>query len=191
MAKRLATHYELLKLELTFDQMKSFLELLDLQQTHTQVRILENGDHEFILYDQGMAIPLTFHPLGQRFVFEGSFTVKDLKLANTFRKAIQQFEGHGKVQRVYEGYHMEYSYQYGQVTKIQECRGEDTRLVFEFKDITGELKRLLIDQSVEDQIAWVRLQIDQLLDQRRKGKFTKEIDQELKNLTHELFILEA
>ncbi len=191
MAKRLATHYLFLKLDLTRSQMQSFLKLFDTQQTPTQVLVLENGDQELIIQDQGLEIPLTFHPYGKRYVFEGSFILKDVKLANTFRAAVQQFEGHAQVRRMYEGYHMEYSYAYGNVTRIEECRGEQTRLIYEYKDTLGEMTRMYADRTVEDEIEWTQLQINQLLDQRLKGEFIQEIDQKLKELSHQLFVLEA
>ncbi|RXT15298.1 non-ribosomal peptide synthetase module [Ammoniphilus sp. CFH 90114] len=191
MAQRVATMYKQVKLELSPHQLKEFVKLFETHHTSTQIRVFENGDTEMILFDNGNEIPLVFHPLGPHYCFEGSFVVKDLQLANTMRKAVQECKGHALVHRLYHKHIMEYHYAYGNVVKIQEIRGEKTKLIFEYKDTIGALTRLFQERGVEDQIAWVRLQIDQLLDLRMKVTNKQEIDTRLKELTQELFILEA
>ena len=191
MAKRLATHYEFLKLELTPSQMELMIQFFENQQSTTQICVLDNGDTELTLQDEDQVIPLTFQPYGHQYIFEGSVMVKDIKLANVIRKTIQEYHGHARVQRIYETYSMQYDYAYGNVVKIQEFRNGEVRLVFEYKDTLGELTRLYYAQGVEDEIAWVRLQIDQLLEQRNKGFYIDEIDATLKRLAQELFVLEA
>ena len=191
MAQRVATMYNKVKLELSPHQLKDFVKLFESHHNSTQIRVFENGDTEMILFDNGNEIPLVFHPLGPHYIFEGSFVVKDLQLANTVRKAVQECKGHALVHRLYQKHIMEYHYAYGNVVKIQEIRGENTKLVYEYKDTIGNLTRLYSERGVEDEIAWVRLQIDQLLDLRMKATHTEEIDARLKELTQELFILEA
>jgi len=191
MAKRLATHYECLKLELTPVQMRLMFQFFEKQESTTQICILDNGDRELTLQDEDQAIPLTFQSYGHQYVFEGSVMVKDIHLANMIRKVIQEYHGHAKAHRIYDTYVMQYDYAYGNVVKIQEIRDGEIRLVYEYKDTLGDLTRLYQARGVEDQITWVRLQIDQLLDQRNKGLYIDEIDSALKKLTQELFVLEA
>jgi len=191
MAQRVATVYKQVKLELSPHQLKEFVRLFETHHNTTQIRVFENGDTEMILFDHGNEIPLVFHPLGPHFIFEGSFTLKDLKLANTMRKAVQECKGHALVHRLYHKHVMEYQYSYGSVIKIQEIRNDSTKLVYEYKDTIGDLTRLYQQRGVEDQIAWVRLQIDQLLDYRMKTEDKITIDEKLQSLAHELFVLEA
>lgn len=191
MAQRVATVYKQITLELSPHQLKAFLNLFESHHASTQVRVYENGDTEMILFDHGNEIPLVFHPLGLQFIFEGSFVVKDLQLANTMRKAVQEWKGHALVHRLYSKHIMEYEYAFGNVVKIQEIRGDETRLIYEYKDTIGILTRLFAERGAEDQIAWVKLQIDMLLDLRLKTEQTEAIDMQLKELVNELFILEA
>ncbi|WP_134705055.1 non-ribosomal peptide synthetase module [Ammoniphilus sp. YIM 78166] len=191
MAQRVATMYKQVKLELSPHQLKEFVKLFETNHNTTQIRVFENGDTEMILFDHGNEIPLVFHPLGPHFIFEGSFIMKDLQLANTMRKAVQECKGHALVHRLYLKHIMEYQYAYGNVVKIQEIRDNTTKLVYEYKDTIGDLTRLYLQRGVEDQIAWVRLQIDQLLDLRMKSEDKTAIDASLQALTHELFVLEA
>ncbi|RKD24703.1 hypothetical protein BEP19_08315 [Ammoniphilus oxalaticus] len=190
MAKRLATNYEFLKLQVTPVQMKHIIQYFE-QESTPQVCVLDNGDTELSLQDKDQVIPLTFQSYGHRYVLEGSVMVKDLKLANMIRKTVTDYKGHAKVQRIYESFSMRYDYAYGIVIKIQEVRNNKIRLVYEFEDTLGDLRRLYEAQGVEDQIAWVKLQVDQLLEQRNKGEHLNDIDSALTKLAHELFVLEA
>src|SRR5699024_3786409 len=161
------------------------------QQSSSQDCVLDNSDTELILQDKDQVIPLTFRADGYHYVFEGSVMIKDVNLANLIRKTIKKYKGHARAQRIYESVTMQYDYAYGIVVKIQELREGQVRLIYEFKDSLGELKQLYHAQGVEDQIAWVKPQIDQLLEQRNQGSHLEEIDAALQRLAHELFILEA
>jgi len=191
MAQRVATIYKQIKLQLSPHLLKSFLEVFDHDHASTQFRVYDNGDTELILSDQGNEIPLVFHPLGPLLIFEGSFVMKDLKLANTMRKAVQLGKGSAIVHRLYQNHIMEYHYENGYVAKIQEIRGDNVRLVFEYKNTTGFLNRLFAERGVEDQIEWVKLQIDMLLDLRLKTNNPLSIDQQLQTLVRELYLFEA
>ena len=109
------------------------------------------------------------------------------------KKAVHDFKGHALVHRIYDNYIMEYHYQYGNVTKIIERNGSGSRLVFEYNDPALHLSLLFAEQGVEDEIAWIKLHIDMLLDQRTKaqGAMLRFIDEKLRELTKELFIAEA
>lgn len=191
MAQRVATIYKQIKLQLSPNQLKSFFNVFDHDHGPTQFRVYENGDNELLLSDHGNEIPLVFHPLGPLFIFEGSFVMKDIKLANTMRKAVELGKGHAVVHRLYNNHIMEYHYKNGKVTKIQEIRGEHVRLVYEYKDTIGYLNRLFAQHGVEDQIQWIKLQIDLLLDLRLKTNTPHPIDQQLQTLVKELYLSEA
>jgi hypothetical protein len=191
MARRVATDYKCMKLEVSSKQLQTLLDLFVTHYASTEVRVFENGDTELILSDDDDRIPLIFRPLGSHYLFEGSFCTKDLKLANAFRKAVQEYKGYAIVHRIYPTYVMVYYYEYGEVTKIEEVRGKDVRVVYEYQDSVGIMQRMLSDQRIEAHIEWVKWQIDWLLDQRLSTQNVQAIDQRLKALTQELMVLEA
>lgn len=193
MAQRIATEYKQIELELTNQQLQAFINFFKAKNFPTEVRVFDNGDTEFILFDKGSEIPLAFRNIGYLFHYEGSYVIKDTELASTMQKAVHDFKGHALVHRIYDNYVMEYHYQYGNVTKIIERNGSGSRLVFEYNDPALHLSLLFAEQGVEDEIAWIKLHIDMLLDQRTKaqGAMLRFIDEKLRELTKELFIAEA
>jgi hypothetical protein len=195
MAQRIATEYKQILLELTSQQLQEFMNLFKGKNNATEVRVYENGDTEFILFDDGNEIPLAFRNIGLSFYFEGSYTIKDVQLAHTMRQAIRVFKGSAIVHRVYDSYIMEYHYQHGNVMKIIEKKDNGSAaLIYEYHDTVGDLTRLFAEQGVEDQISWVKLQIDMLLDQRcnvNSLDVIRSIDAKLDELSHDLFVLEA
>jgi hypothetical protein len=193
MAQRIATEYKQIQLELTNQQLQAFINFFKAKNFPTEVRVFDNGDTEFILFDKGSEIPLAFRNIGYLFHYEGSYVIKDTELASTMQKAVHDFKGHALVHRIYDNYVMEYHYQYGNVTKIIERKSSGSRLVFEYNDPALHLSLLFAEQGVEDEIAWIKLQIDMLLDQRTraKGVMLRSIDEKLRELTKELFIAEA
>jgi len=194
MAQRLATEYKQIVLELNSQQLQGFINLFKMNNFSSEIRVYENGDTEFILFDNGNEIPLAFRNMGLFFEFKGSYIITDLQLAHTMRKAIRDFKGNAIVNRLYNGYSMEYHYEHGIVMKIVECKKESQTVIYQYEDTVGKLTRLFAKQGVEDQIAWVRLQIDLLLDQRKKTQNMKTIaviDQQLGSLSRELISLEA
>jgi len=193
MARRIATEYKLLELDLNSQQLQEFMKLFTKSDFKTEVRVFENGDTEFILYDEGTEIPLAFRNMGSFFKVEGSYIVKSWKLAHVLQKAVRDYKGHACVHRVYEQHRVEYRYEYGNVILIKEIRGENERIVYQHQNLANKLEALFNQKVVEDQINWTKLQIDMLLEKRlHSNKKTKqEIDAELKLLSNELFYLEA
>jgi hypothetical protein len=195
MAQRLATEYKHIHLELSSKQLQEFMELFKAKNFAAEVRVFDNGDTNLIVYDDGTEIPLAFRNIGHLYHFEGSYTIKNLQLAHTMRRAVREFKGHALVHRLYDKYTMEYQYEYGNVITINEMREGKKTLIYEFNDTIGKLTRLFAKRGAEDQIAWVQLQIDMLLEQRSKWsanvEVTNSVDIQLKKLCDELFILEA
>lgn len=76
MARRIATEYKLLELDLNSQQLQEFMKLFSKSDFKTEVRVFENGDTEFILFDEGNEIPLAFRNMGSFYKFEGSYTIK-------------------------------------------------------------------------------------------------------------------
>lgn len=195
MAQRVATEYKKLVLELNTWQMQSFIEMFQRGEFNTEVRVYDNGEKEIVLFDREEEIPLSFKLVGNLYTFEGGYTIRDARLANHMRQAVRRFKGTAVVHRMYPTYTMIYHYSEGKVMKIIEQKGDSQTLVFEYRDTVGDLQRLYEAQGVEDQIAWLRVYIDQLLDLRNRHQViqlpTEEIDRQLASLSHQLFVLEA
>ncbi|MOA09578.1 hypothetical protein D3C78_1294190 [compost metagenome] len=89
---------------------------------------------------------------------------------------------------------MMYYYQEGRVRKIVEYSRDSYKLVFELKDSVGELQRIFRSNDVEQEIASIQKSINALLDLRfvtnNLARVT-EIDDELRQHTRRLFVLEA
>ncbi|UOF89469.1 non-ribosomal peptide synthetase module [Fodinisporobacter ferrooxydans] len=191
MARRVATDYKHIRLELSPQALQTFMNLFEGHHAVTQVFVYENGDTELILHDHEKQIPLVFHPNGSHYLFEGSFCIEDLQLANTVRKAIHSFKGEAIVQRIYPTNAIEYHYDGGEVIKIQELKGNTARVIYEYKNPVRQFQQLYSESWIECQAEWIQLQIDLLLDQRSKRVRVEEIDEKLKVLAHELFLLEG
>ncbi|MCI1695523.1 non-ribosomal peptide synthetase module [Aneurinibacillus aneurinilyticus] len=195
MAQRVATEYKKLVLELSTWQLQSFIEMFQNTEFETEVRVYDNGEKEIVLYDRGGEIPLSFKLVGGMYTFEGGYTIRDIKLANHMRQAVRRFKGTAVVHRMYPTYTMIYHYQEGKVMRIIEQKGDGQTLVFEYRDTVGDLQRLYESRGVEDQIAWLRVYIDQLLDFRNQRQAahlpTEDVDRQLADLSHQLFMLEA
>jgi hypothetical protein len=193
MAVRLATEYKQMELDLSSQQLQEFMDRFKTNDFRTKARVFENGDTEFILFDEGTEIPLAFRNMGSFFKYEGSYTIKNWKLAHAIQKAVRDFEGHALVHRVYNKYVIEYQYEHGNVVQIKEFQDGKQRVIYQYNNQLDQLNHLLKQQVIEDQIGWVRLQVDMLLDQRLKVHKTDSylIDKQLQKLTKELFILEA
>ncbi|MED0735899.1 non-ribosomal peptide synthetase module [Aneurinibacillus thermoaerophilus] len=195
MAQRVATEYKKLVLELSTWQLQSFIEMFQCAEFETEVRVYDNGEKEIVLFDREKEIPLSFKLIGNMYTFEGRYTIRDAKLANQMRQAVRRFKGDAVVYRVYPTYTMIYHYKEGKVMKIIERKGDSETLVFEYRDTVGDLQRLYEAQGAEDQIAWLRVHIDQLLDFRNQRQAahlpTEEVDRQLATLSHQLFVLEA
>jgi len=194
MAQRVATEYKNVVLELKPTELQSFITLFNNPEFNPEVRIYDNGERELVLHDNGEEIPLTFKWVGNCYHFEGEYIIRNLKLANQMRMAVRKFKGTAIAHRIFPDFTMIYTYRDGKVVQIMEEKKGVLTLVFEYKDTAGELQRMYESMGAEDEISWIRLYIDQLLDLRNwtvKLKDIKEIDEQLLALSKRLFVLEA
>jgi uncharacterized protein (UPF0305 family) len=89
---------------------------------------------------------------------------------------------------------MIYHYEDGKVRRIVESTSEGNRIVFEYKDTRGELERHYRSNFVEKEIMLVQSAINELLDLRNQSNDDEqiaEIDERLRQATHQLFVMEA
>jgi hypothetical protein len=195
MAQRLATEYVKTCLQLTEDQMRQFVSMFQTEQASLQVKVLENGNQEVVLQDDGgHEIVLPFEKASGRYVCKGTCVISNPKLVNVMRKAVSAFKGSAVVRRIYTGYLMVYHYEQGSVRKIVEIKGEREQVVYEYKDTVGMLEQLFRKQEVEREIERIHSQINQLLDLRNELRGLNihgHIDERLQHLTQKLFALEA
>lgn len=196
MAQRLATEYVKTCLVLAEAEWSQLLQLFQSNNLMFKVKVLDNGDHEIAIENASGAdrLVLTFERRLGKYVLEGSCRFTDLRLANAMRKAVSQFKGDAVVNRIYEYHTVEYQYRSGTVVRITERSKRGERLVFEYKDTIGELMKTFRSSSVEAQIQVARIEINEWLDRRNAATGPEDraaVDEQLKRLTHRLFVLEA
>jgi hypothetical protein len=195
MAMRLATEYVKTCLQLTEAEMAMFIQMFMDQQTTLQVKILDNGSQEVVLLDDaGQEIVLSFERNHNTYVCIGSCRIRNITLVNLMRKAVSTFKGSATVHRIYETYTMIYEYERGSVVRIVECRNSINKIIYEYKDLIGELDRLFRKNEVEQEIELIKSNINSLLDlwnDIQEVTVRDLLDERLKKLTHRLFVLEA
>jgi hypothetical protein len=195
MAKRLATEYVKASLQLTDAEMKNFLQLFTAQEITAHVKVCENGTQEIVFEDgPGEEIVLSFERKLGKYVSNGSCKFTNQRLANAFRQAVSKFKGDAIVNRIYPTYRVMYEYNQGSVVKIKEFSEHHEKLIYEYKNTIGEIESLYRKQQVEDEICALQLEINALLDQRNQAQdplLIKDIDNYLRQCTHQMFVLEA
>lgn len=195
MAQRLATEYVNASLRLSEVQMSQFVHKVYDPHVRQRVKVLENGGQEVVLEDDGgEEVHLPFDRKDGYYVCELSFRLEKPHLTNVMRLLFAAFKGSGLVTRIYNGFMMMYYYQEGRVQKIVEYSRESYKLVFELKDTVKELQRIYRSNDVEMEIVRIRKSINGLLDERFVAQDTNEverIDDELRNCSRRLFVLEA
>ncbi|ALS23269.1 MULTISPECIES: hypothetical protein [Paenibacillus] len=195
MANRLATEYVKTCLKLTEAEMTQFIQMFVDQGASLQVKVLENGNQEVVLQDDaGEEIVLPFERQMNLYVCQGTCRMKNRNLVNAMRKAVSVFKGDAVVHRIYHAYTMVYTYKQGAVVKIVEKAKNAEKVVYEFKDTLGQLEHLFHKNEVEQEIRWLKEQVNSLLDLRNEiteNYVRDQIDVRLRKLTHRLFVLEA
>ncbi|NHN30123.1 non-ribosomal peptide synthetase module [Paenibacillus agricola] len=195
MAMRLATEYVKTCLQLTEAEMAMFIQMFTDQQTTLQVKILDNGNQEVVLLDDaGQEIVLSFERNHNVYKCIGSCRIRNKTLVNLMRKAVSTFKGSATVHRIYETYIMIYEYDKGSVIRIVESKNAHEKVIYEYKDPLGQLERLFNKNEVEQEIDQIKAQINSFLDFRNdihEVVVHDLIDDNLKKLTHRLFVLEA
>ncbi len=195
MAQRLATEYVKTCLRLTRVDMSKFMSMCDDQRITSQVKVLENGNHEFVFQDDcAQAISLTFEQKSDEFHFYGSCRINNSNVVNFMRKVVSEFKGDAIVHRVYHNYKVVYSYHYGKVVKIVEVKDMKEQLIYEHKNALEQFEKQFHRLDVEKEIQHTHHYIDQLLALRYHSNQTDvhaQIDDQLKQLAYRLFVLEA
>ncbi|MGD8189975.1 hypothetical protein ACQCN2_08335 [Brevibacillus ginsengisoli] len=200
MAQRLTTNYANAYFTMNERELNDFVQLFLDEHVTIQVKICDNGDRDIVIADRHGKIQLPFRHSEGRFICDSSYVIEDLSLANTMRKAMKAFKGHGIVHRVYENFTMVYHYDEGAVTRIEEVTDEAGLPVFEANQevlhAARELEKVFCKTDTEQEIVLIRQEVDRLLDLRNwTQKVVPErisyIDQKLSQYSHRLFVLEA
>ncbi|GGK18760.1 hypothetical protein GCM10010965_09730 [Caldalkalibacillus thermarum] len=200
MARRIATEYRNILIDLNLTQFEEFMHLLQEADIQTEVRIFENGDKECMLYDKYCLIPLAFRNMGSYLKCTGTFVVYDWNIAYALQRSLQQFKGNAMCYRIYQGEMIEYEYVQGQIIKITEIKNGKRQLIYKSDHMFPYIQQQLYHSTkIEEQIAAIKAEIDSLLDQRIAASHTKvtdetkvaDIDEQLKGLVKKLFVLEA
>lgn len=193
MARRLSTVYYFMELDIVETQIEEMISLFKKNNFFVEVKVFENGDKDFTLSDESTEIPLTFKSVGSSLKLEGVCTITNWNLAYVMQKILRHFKGNALVHRNYEQFTIEYLYCLGKVTHIMEYEAETSRVIYKHETSEGQQYDSFNERVIEDKIAWIYLQIDQLLDRRLNADtlLKGEIDIELSKLCHELFLLEG
>ncbi|AHD06639.1 hypothetical protein [Paenibacillus larvae] len=195
MAQRLATEYVKTRLQLTEAEMSKFIQMFTEQQVTLQVKVLDKGRQEIVfLDDAGQEVVLSFEQIAGQYICRDTYRFTSIRLANIMRKAIAEFKGAAVSKRIFRDFTMVYYYQQGKVIQIKEVKDGNERVVFEHKDTLGQLELLYQKNEIEHEIQMIYEEINRLLDLRihvRENEIHTKIDNQLKELTHRLFVLEA
>ncbi|GAB1159100.1 MULTISPECIES: non-ribosomal peptide synthetase module [Paenibacillus] len=195
MAQRLATEYVNATFKLSEPQMHQFLRMSDDGRIHHRVKVLDNGCQEIVLADvSGEEVHFPFDRQKGFYICELSCRLVNHHLTNVVRKLFMTFKGDGVVHRIYEEFTMTYVYAQGSVRKIVEQNGENTRLIYEYKNTLLELQRQFQARDVEREINRLYAEVDTLLDTRIHTSAPEElhqIDATLARHQKRLFELEA
>lgn len=196
MAKRLATHFVKTCLQLSEAELLEFVKAWSEQHVASKIKVLENGNQEIVFFDKatGEEVVVTFERKSDRFVMSENLQVHSSKLAELLRKAVVRYKGNATVYRVYAGFTVVYLYEKGTVIKISETTKNRTRVIFEYRSKVEKLEQIYQADLVEKQIKSLKQRVDALLDRRLQVQEAAEIlgiDQELSQLSSQLFALEA
>ncbi|RUT27785.1 non-ribosomal peptide synthetase module [Paenibacillus zeisoli] len=195
MAQRLATEYIKASLRLTEVQMAEFIHRIDDPHVRQRIKVLDGGGQEVVLEDdQGEELHLPFDRKDGYYICEASFRLINPPITNVMRRLFAAYKGSGIVNRIYNGFVVMYQYEDGQVRRITEHNGDTYKLVYEYKNTVEELQRLFRSTEVEMEIGRIHRLINDLLDHRlalKDEQLITHIDEELRQYTRRLFVLEA
>ncbi|OOC58319.1 non-ribosomal peptide synthetase module [Paenibacillus ihbetae] len=196
MAQRLATEYVNATMQMTDVQMDRFLQGTHALRVSSRVKVMDGGEHEFVLEDEsGEEVHLPFERKNGLYVCELSCRLVTPHLADAVRKLFTAFKGSGKVNRIYRGFTMSYDYHVGTVHRITQMTGNESIVIYEYKNTAGELQRLFNSKEAEKEIESIQQNINFLLDQRIAAGNDmlkiQSIDEQLRSYNQRLFVLEA
>lgn len=195
MAKRIATEYVKATFHLSSEGLSKFISFMEEQQLRLQVLILENGSQSLVLEDVvgQEEIRMDFERRYDGYICECSCRITKSTLTNAMRKAVSVFRGHAIAKRIYAQYELIYHYYNGSVHSIVERTSQAEKIIFMKKNTQQKLQQMFDSRTVEYEIRVTQQHVDQLLDQRLNAQASELelIDEQLKQLTQRLFILEA
>ncbi len=195
MAKRIATEYVKSSLKLTEAELLKFIEIFEEEQRVLFVKVFENGNQQIIFRDNAEdEVVLSFELSNGTYISEGSCRVSNPQLTNLMRKAVSDFKGNAIVNRIYSDFTMVYYYEHGMVVKIVEIIGSKQKMIYQYLNTADVLEQMFLNQKAEEEIQATYDQIDKLLDLRIQSEEPPaydQIDLQLQELNHRLFVLEA
>jgi len=191
MGQRISTNYIKVLLEIKADKMERFIQIFRQNNLDIKAKFLDNGHLELKILGQRGQISLCFERKKDRFEFDGSYQIFDGKLADSMRRALKEFKGDAIVHWLYHGFTMIYYYENGTVVKIAEKSQKSERILYKYTNFNGQLEWVWRNRDAEKEIDKIKGQINNLLDLRNTCPDARKIDQRLKELSHQLFILEA
>jgi hypothetical protein len=194
MAQRLATEYIKAHIQLARNELDQFISMFKKHQPDLVVTGQGSDEIHIVFNDNGESHTLSFRKHGTKYVCLDSYRINNYELANFMRKVMSTFKGDAIVNRIYSNFVMVYYYNHGSVVRIKEIKDRSERLVYEYKNTALELQSLFDQQAIEETIGSIQEQINHLLDQRIGTPDVgeqKHIDEKLKSLSHQLFVLEA
>jgi len=200
MPQRAATEYVYARLSLVKADMPRFAALCDALRVRIKVCVLDNGNQELVLSDEigGESVRLTLVDNDDRYTCLLSCRITRPGLAQALNRALAAFRGDAMVNRIYRGFVITYHYLDGKVARIVEKREGEPSIIFE-RRLPGQppadsLEALFRMRTVEERIAGLRREVDELLDRRNRAADAADIaaiDLSLKERSLRLFALEA
>lgn len=196
MAQRLATEYKNVTLILSKEELAEFIRLFRLNNAHIEERVLEIGDIEIIIFDQGEQVHLLFELQEGQYQLKGDCLFRDRRLADLMRSAMASYRGEAVVYRIFQSFVVEYCYEFGTIKSIREINNLEQNMIFENQDFSYILQKIFANKTVEKEIDQLRNSIDTLLDQRNHCKDSYDdkilqIDNDLNSHAQKLNRLEA
>lgn len=196
MAQRLATEYVNATMQMPDVQMDQFLKCTSAFRVSCRVKVLDAGEHEIVLEDEsGEEVHLPFERRNGLYICELSCRLAAPRLTNAVHKLFAAYKGSGTVNRVYHGFVMSYEYLNGIVQRITQVAGNDSIVIYEYKNTAGELQRLFNSTEAEKEIERIHRHINELLDARiiagSDRSRVMQIDEQLRSYNQRLFVLEA
>ena len=200
MPQRAATEYVYARLSLVKAEMPRFVALCDETRVRLMIRVLEGGDRELVLSDEvgGESVRLTFVGSGNRYTCLLSCRITKPGLVQALNRALAAFRGDAVVNRIYRGFVITYHYLDGKIARIVENREGSPNVIYE-RRLPGmptpeTLEAVFRMRTVEERIARLRSEVDELLDRRNRATDAADIaaiDSCLKERSLRLFELEA
>ncbi|MEO3946998.1 hypothetical protein [Gorillibacterium sp. CAU 1737] len=179
MAEGTTAVYVRTRLEVTEAELDVLISLFRERRTFPEVRVLENGSQEIAfpqeVRDAGVGPVLEFTKQDNRYVCQVSCRILNARVAGALRLAVARFRGNALIHRFGDGFMMAYEYRKGTVVKITEIKDGETTILYQFQALARELEELFRNDSLEQQIALCRREIDRLLEARSRSSEPEQV----------------